>query len=122
MFLTAIFVQTQRRMAGLKKMNHLQVVLKTLVFLLAFSITPSFSQPPGMGMRPWRGDARCWKAAELNLSQEQTKALDALQQTFFRESQPLRSRVFAKRLELRELLTDPNSKIEMIRSKSSEIL
>ena len=50
------------------------------------------------------------------------KGLDVLQQTFFRETQAFRAQIFTKRLELRELLTNSNTKIETIRSKSSEIL
>ena len=104
--------------------HNLMAALQAFVFLLVLSSTPSFSQPSGigMGMRLWRGEARCWKASDLNLSQEQAKALDAFQQAFSRETQIFRAQIFAKRIELREFLTDPNSKIEIIRSKSSEIL
>jgi Spy/CpxP family protein refolding chaperone len=104
------------------------IVLPFLIFFLAFPITPSLSQPPsigrypGAGMKFWRGETSCWAASELSLSQDQAKGLDSLQQTFFREVQLLRVQLFSKRLELRELLTNPNSKTEAIRSKSSEIL
>jgi hypothetical protein len=74
-----------------------------------------------MGMRPGKGEARCWKASELNLSQEQMKGLDTLQQAFFRETQLLRAQIFSKRLELKELLTNSTTKIDSIRSKSTEI-
>ena len=50
------------------------------------------------------------------------RGLEALQQGFSLETQLLRAQIFTKRLELRELLTDPNTKIDAIRSKSSEIL
>jgi len=104
------------------------MILTILVILLISSIPPSFSQPPGrgpypgMGMKPGRDEIKCWKASELNLSQEQMKGLEPLQQTFFREARFLRFQLFSKRLELRELLTNPNTRIETIRSKSSEIL
>jgi Spy/CpxP family protein refolding chaperone len=98
------------------------MILSIFVILLTSPISSSFSQPPGMGMKPWRGEVNCWKASELNLSQEQMKGLDALQQSFFREAQLLRFQLFSKRLELRELLTNPNTRVEAIRSKSSEIL
>lgn len=95
-----------------------------LAILVVFPIGPSLSQPQGIGigLRPWRGEVKCWKASELNLSQEQSKGIEALQQTFFRETQLFRAQIFAKRLELRELLTNSNSKVEGIRSKFSEIL
>ena len=104
------------------------MLLSIFVFLLISPIPSSFSQPPGMGpypgmgMKPWRDEIKCWKASELNLSQEQMKGLEPLQQTFFREAQFLRFQLFSKRLELKELLTNPNTRIETIRSKSSEIL
>ena len=75
-----------------------------------------------MGMKPWKGEVRCWKASELNPTQDQMRGLEALQQGFSLETQLLRAQIFTKRLELRELLTDPNTKIDAIRSKSSEIL
>jgi len=83
--------------------------------------SPSFSQP-GMGMRKWRGEGPCWRASELNLSQEQRRGLDLVQQTYFREAQLIRAQLITKRLELRELLIHPTTKIESIRMKYSEII
>jgi Spy/CpxP family protein refolding chaperone len=103
------------------------MLLSILILLVTLPVAPSFSQPPrmgmemGMGMRPWKGEARCWKASDLNLSQEQMKGLDILQQAFFRETQLLRAQIFSKRLELKELLTNSTTKIDSIRSKSTEI-
>jgi Spy/CpxP family protein refolding chaperone len=96
-------------------------------FLLILIPSPAFSQPsemrmgPGMGIRHWRGENRGWRASELNLSSDQAKELDLIQQVYFRETQLLRAQLFSKRLELREMLTNPTTKIEPIRSKYSEI-
>ena len=84
--------------------------------------SPSFSQPPGKGMKKWRGEGPCWRASELNLSQEQRKSLDLVQQTYFREAQLTRAQLFTKRIELRELLTNPTARTESIRVKSLEII
>lgn len=100
-----------------------------LIFCFPFILTafPAFSQPsgmrmgPGMGMTHWRGENRGCRASELNLSSDQAKELDLIQQTYFRETQLLRAQLFSKRLELREILTNPTVKIESIRSKYSEI-
>jgi Spy/CpxP family protein refolding chaperone len=73
-------------------------------------------------MKKWRGEGPCWRASELNLSQEQRKELDLIQQTYFREAQLLRLQLFTKRLELRELLTNPTAKTESIRGKYLEII
>jgi len=72
-------------------------------------------------MRKWRGESPCWKASELNLSNEQRKGLDLIQETYFRETQLIWAQFFTKRLELRELLINPTIKIESIRAKSLEI-
>lgn len=97
--------------------------MKTAIFiflLLAFTSSSAFSQP-GPGMRRWRGEDQCQRAAELNLSTEQRKTFDLLQQSYFREAQLLRLEIFTKKLELREFLTNSNVKVEIIRSKNSEI-
>lgn len=73
-------------------------------------------------MRMWRGESPCWKASDLDLSQEQRKSLDLVQQVYYREIQLLRLQVFTKRLELRELLTNSAAKTEAIRGKFSEII
>ena len=91
-------------------------------FLLFFEASLSFSQPPGMGMRKWRGENPCWRAVELDLSRDQRKNLELIQQAYFREAQLLRAQLFSRRLELRELFVSPTVKIESIRSKNSEII
>jgi len=73
-------------------------------------------------MKKWRGEGPCWRASEINLSQEQRKSLDLVQQTYFREAQLTRAQLFTKRIELRELLTNPTATTESIRVKSLEII
>ncbi len=96
-------------------------------FFLILLLSPAFSQPSGMrpspemGMKHWRGENRGWRASELNLSADQTKELNLIQQTYYQETQLLRATLFSKRLELREFLTNPTVKKEAIRSKYSEI-
>jgi Spy/CpxP family protein refolding chaperone len=99
----------------------------TIVFslFLLLSAIPGFSQPSGMrmnpGVRPWRGEIQCWRALDLNLSPEQLKEIKIIQQAYLKETQLLRSQLFAKRLELRESMTNPNVKSEIIRSQHGEI-
>jgi len=100
------------------------------LFLILFLLLPSFSEAQtvvpkpvaGMGMRQWRGETRCWKAAELNLSPDQSKGLELINQAYLKETRPLRNELFSKRLELREFLTNPNIKVESIQSKTAEVL
>lgn len=99
------------------------------IFFLLFILLPypSPSEPfetgmgRGMGMRQWRKEARCWGTSELSLSFDQKKSLILIQQTFYQDTQGLRAQLFTRRLELRELLTDPLTKIESIRSKYLEM-
>ena len=104
-----------------------KIYILSLCFLSILATSPSFSQPlgmkpgPGMRGRPWRGEGPCWRASELDLSLDQVKRLELIQQTFFRETQLPRAELFAKRLELREFLTNPTIKAESIRSKYLEI-
>ena len=72
-------------------------------------------------MRHRKEDVRCGRALDLNLSTEQMKELDQIQQSLLRETQPLRAQLFAKRLELRETLTNPIAKTELIRLKHGEV-
>jgi Spy/CpxP family protein refolding chaperone len=88
----------------------------------SFPQGPGMRHGPGMGMRPWKEEGPCWRVLELNLSQEQKKDLDLIQLTHFRETQLIRAQLFTKRLELRELLVNPTTRIEAIRIKNLEII
>jgi Spy/CpxP family protein refolding chaperone len=104
-----------------------------LSFLLSFLLftflsSPAFSQSsemkfsPGIRMKHWKGGARCFRASDLNLSQEQLKGLDLIQQAYFQEIRLLRIQLFSKQLELREFLTNPTPRIESIRAKYWEMI
>jgi Spy/CpxP family protein refolding chaperone len=103
--------------------SHLRLSFSLLILLSS----PAFSQPsgmrpvPGMEMRYWRGENRGYRASELNLSPEQAKELDIIQQAHFRETQLLRGQLLSKRLELREFLKNQTTRIETIRTKYFEI-
>ncbi len=87
-----------------------------LFFLL--HAPPSSSQHMG---RPWIKGTPCWKASELNLSLEQRRQLESIQQVFLHETHRIRAELFSKRLEFRELLLNPGIKIEAVRSKYLEM-
>jgi hypothetical protein len=100
-----------------------------LVFLFLFLfISPSFSQPsekghgPGMGRMHRRGETPCLRASDLNLSPDQMKELELIQQSFYRESHPIRTELFSKYFELKEFLTNPIIRIESIHAKNAEII
>jgi Spy/CpxP family protein refolding chaperone len=94
----------------------------TIFFLLLLFLSPISSYSQSMGMRPWKKEARCWRASDLNLSPEQRKDLDLLQQTHFWEAQLLRAQLVTRRLEFRELLANPSSTVETLRPKYLEVV
>jgi Spy/CpxP family protein refolding chaperone len=94
----------------------------TVFFLILIFLLPISSYSQSKGMKPWRKEARCWKASELPLSPEQGNRLNPLQQTYLEETQLLRAQLVTKRLELRELLTNPAIKTESIRTKYLELV
>jgi len=93
----------------------------TAFFLILIFLLPLSSSAQPMGMRPWKKDVRCGKASELNLSPDQARGLTFLQQTYFREMQLLRAQLITRRLEFRELLTNPAVRMESIRMKYTEV-
>jgi Spy/CpxP family protein refolding chaperone len=103
-----------------------KIIIPILFFLFALPWS-SFSQPAGtkfrsgFGKAPWNTEGQCWKASDLNLTPDQTRALEIIQRTHLGEIQLLRAELFAKRLEVREFLINPATKIDSIRSKSTEI-
>jgi Spy/CpxP family protein refolding chaperone len=100
--------------------GKIPIIIFCLFSLVATSA--SYSQPSGMGMRRWRGETPCWRASDLDLSPEQRKNLEQVQQAYFREAQLLRAQIFTRRLELRELLIGSTTKMESIRAKNAEII
>src|SRR5512139_3258846 len=108
------------------KFKGITCAFSLVLFLLAPCFSEAQSIPPktaaGMGMRPWRGENRCWKASDLNLSPDQVKGLELINQTYLKETRPLRNDLFSKRLELREFLTNPSIKAESIQLKNAEVL
>jgi Spy/CpxP family protein refolding chaperone len=107
-----------------------ELLISLLSLSLLFSPSLSVSQPfppgmehrPGMGMMHRRGESPCFRASDLDLSPDQMKELELLQQSFYRDTQPLRTELFSKYFELKESLTNPVTKIESIQAKNSEII
>ncbi len=93
-----------------------------LFLILFFFLIPTLSDAQPMGMRPWKKDPWCGKASELHLTPEQLKEYESLQNIYFGETQLLRAQLLTKRLEIRELLTHPENKTELIRMKSMELV
>jgi len=113
-------------MCKIAKIKSAIIIVFICSFFTILIAIPSFAQGSDMrhgpGMRPGKGESPCWRAFELNLSQEQRKGFDLIQQTYFQDAQLIRAQLFTKRLELRELLVNPAVKIDSIRMKYLEII
>jgi DNA-binding response OmpR family regulator len=97
-----------------------------MLFLLILSIThiseaqepfPKLNRPnlrmnsQGMPMKP----------PALDLTEEQAKALDSLRRTYMAEAMPTRMELFALRIELRHLLSDPNVQPQILFDQQRKI-
>lgn len=110
-------------MGKLKYIISLWFTLTSLFFnSLAFSqpIWERANSPMRMGH--WKKEMRCWSTSELALPEEKQKELQLLKQNFLKETQLLRAQLITKRLELREMLTNPAIREEAIRPKSQELV
>lgn len=101
------------------KPRFVRLIILLLVFLLT-QVSPIHSE--AQGMRPWRREGKCLRALELHLTSEQSRRLHHLQQTYLQETQNLRAQLIAKRMELRELLTNSTARMENIRTKYMEVV
>ena len=71
-------------------------------------------------MGPMHHPGEDW-ARQLNLTDEQTVKLQALRESFLRETLPWRDQLVIKRFDLRDLLRDPQSDANQVLAKQREI-
>jgi Spy/CpxP family protein refolding chaperone len=76
--------------------------------------------PCGPGYDPSYGPRGAW-GPSLNLSAEQNQKIQAMRESFFKETLPLRNEMQTKRFELRALWSQTNPDQEKILAKQKEI-
>jgi len=109
----------------MKKMIFASFVI-VLLATSGLAIAQGWGRGPGMG--PGMGPGPCvpgygpgvWGPG-LNLSPEQTQKMQALQESFFKETIPLRNEIMNKQLELRMLWAQANPEQEKILAKQREL-
>ena len=79
---------------------------------------PGMGPGPGMGSGPGPGGA--WGAG-LNLTPEQNQKMQALRESFFKETLPLRNEMGIKQLELKSLWAQTNPDQDKILAKQKEV-
>lgn len=92
------------------------VFVITLVATSGLAMAQGWGRGEGMG--PGYGPGG-WAAA-LNLSPEQNQKMQALRESHFKETIPLRNEIMSKRLELRTLWAQTNPDQEKILAKQKE--
>ena len=93
------------------------VFVITLIATSGFAMAQGWGRGEGMG--PGHGPGG-W-AAGLNLSPEQNQKMQALRESHFKETIPLRNEIMGKRLELRTLWVQTNPDQEKILAKQKEV-
>jgi len=103
----------------------LRIIIPLYIFIFVFPPLLAFSQPSSMKLSPrmeqWWTEAQCLRASDINLSQDQIKGLDMIQEAYFQEIRFIRIQLFSRRLELRDILTNPTQRSEAIRAKYREM-
>jgi Spy/CpxP family protein refolding chaperone len=106
------------------KKTVVAVMMVALLAAAGLAIAQGYEKGPGMemGCGPRMGMGHgpgMWHA--LNLTPEQTQKLQALRESFFKETIPLRNDLMSKKLELRSLWLKTNPDEAQILAKQKEI-
>ncbi|MBM4331726.1 MAG: periplasmic heavy metal sensor [Deltaproteobacteria bacterium] len=105
-------------------MRKMIIAIVTVALLATSGLAMAQGWGRGAGKGPGYGPGGCvpgvWAAA-LNLSTEQVQAMQALRESQFQETIPLRDEMMNKRLELRTLWAQTNPDQEKILAKQREI-
>jgi Spy/CpxP family protein refolding chaperone len=105
-----------------KKMKKM-IVAVMMVSLLAtagLAMAQGWGRGAGMGYGPDYGPRGAWGPG-LNLTAEQNQKIQAMKESFFKETLPLRNEMQTKRLELKTLWVQTNPDQEKILAKQKEI-
>ena len=107
-------------------MKKIIVTVFVIVLLATSGLALAQGWGRGAGMGPGYGPCATgygpggWAAA-LNLTPEQTQKMQALRETHFKETIPLRNEIMSKRIELQTLWVQDNPDQEKILAKQREI-
>ena len=106
-------------------MRRLSLMVMILIALIMINIKVSEAQEafPKLNRPNLRMDSQGMpmKPYALDLSEEQAKALDSLRRSYMAEAMPIRTELFALRIELRHLLLDPNVRPQILFDRQRKI-
>ncbi len=96
-----------------------------LSLLALFGIRSSEAQEPFPKLnRPnlrMDNQGTCWESSSFALTEAQKEALETLRRTYMVEAIPIRTELFALRIELRHLLSDPNVQPQILFGRQRKI-
>ncbi len=96
-----------------------------LIALILINIKVSEAQRPfPSNTKPnLRTDSQgtCWESSTFALTEAQKKALEILRRAYMAETSPIRTGLFALRIELRHLLSDPNVQSQILFEQQKKI-
>ena len=120
--------QNSERNNGKMKYSLLQCGIFTMLILslfALFAIQMSVAQErsPKLDKPGLRMDSKgtCWESSSFALTDAQKKALEALRRAYMAEAIPIRTGLFALKIELRHLLLDPNVQPQMLFEQQKRI-
>ena len=95
------------------------VIMVGILATAGLALAECWGKGPGMGYGPHSGGSGPWGA--LNLSPEQSQKIQAMRESFFKETIPIRNELMSKKLEMRSLWLQTNPDEEKILAKQREI-
>lgn len=100
-----------------------RITIAAGILLIGLIATAAFAYGGGRGHGGWFCDGRGMMAGfyGLNLTADQTAKMDALRDNHWKEVQPLRDKMFAKRNELRSLWLEANPDPAKINAAQKEV-
>ena len=97
-------------------MKKITIIGLSLTLALALVATVALARGPGFGAGPGYGTPPI-----PNLTANQSAQIQALRDSFLKETEPLQKELYAKTTELRKLWSTPNADSAAIKAKQNEI-
>jgi hypothetical protein len=106
-------------------MRRLSFMVTILIAFILINIKVSEAQRifPSNTKPNLRMDSQgtCWESSSFGLTEAQKKALETLRSAYIAEAIPMRTGLFALKIELRHLLSDPNVQPQMLFDQQRKI-
>ena len=120
--------QNSEKNSGKMKYSLLQcgifiMLILSLFALFAIQMSEAQERSPKLDRPNLRMNSQgtCWESSSFALTEAQKKALESLHRAYMAEAIPIRTGLFALKIELRHLLSDPNVQPQMLFDQQRKI-